>query len=211
MARKGFDRTPVGPHDEVRINDQIRARTVRVVDANGEQLGVMDIEDGLRVAQEQEMDLVEVAPLADPPVCRIMNYGKYKFQKAKRDRQARSKQKHFQIKEVKLRPKTDVHDYEFKLRNAQRFLMAGHKIKVTLMFRGREMAHTDWGKRVLDRFVEDSREFALVEMEPKLEGRNMSLVLSPRPQPAVRKEGREKEHEAPAAPGAEHDGGQSPE
>jgi translation initiation factor IF-3 len=158
----------------------IRVREVRVVDQDGEQLGIMVTEDALRHAEEQGLDLVEVAPDAKPPVCRIMDYGKYRYQQSKRLQQAKKKQTIISVKEIKLRPKTEEHDYQFKTKHVRRFLQDGHKAKVTIMFRGREMAHVELGRRILDRIATDMEDICIVEQMPKQEGRNMSMVLGPR-------------------------------
>ena len=158
----------------------IRVREVRVVGADGAQLGIMPTQEALQFAEEQGFDLVEVAPNERPPVCRVMDYGKYKYQRSKRIKQQKSKQKVILVKEIKLRPKTEEHDYQFKLQHIKRFLHDGHKAKVTVIFRGREMAHTELGRRVLDRIVIDLEEVASVDQMPKQEGRNMTLLLSPR-------------------------------
>ncbi len=148
--------------------------------ADGAQLGIMPTQEALQLADEQGLDLVEVAPNERPPVCRIMDYGKYKYQRSKRQQQAKKKQKVILVKEIKLRPKTEEHDYQFKTQHVRRFLQDGHKAKVTIIFRGREMAHTELGRRVLDRIIIDLEDVASVEQMPKQEGRNMTLVLSPR-------------------------------
>jgi translation initiation factor IF-3 len=158
----------------------IRVREVRVVGADGAQLGIMPTQEALQFAEEQGFDLVEVAPNERPPVCRIMDYGKYKYQRSKRQQLAKKKQKVILVKEIKLRPKTEEHDYQFKLQHVKRFLQDGHKAKVTVIFRGREMAHTELGRRILDRIIVDLEDVASVEQTPKQEGRNMTLVLSPR-------------------------------
>jgi translation initiation factor IF-3 len=158
----------------------IRVREVRVVGADGAQLGIMQTQEALQFAEEQGFDLVEVAPNERPPVCRIMDYGKYKYQRSKRQQLAKKKQKVILLKEIKLRPKTEEHDYQFKIQHVKRFLQDGHKAKVTVIFRGREMAHTELGRRVLDRIIVDLEDMATVEQMPKQEGRNMTLVLSPR-------------------------------
>ena len=158
----------------------IRAREVRVVDQDGVQLGIMAIEDALQLAEERGFDLVEVAPDGKPPVCRIMDFGKYKYQQSKRLQQAKKKQKVVSIKEIKLRPKTEEHDYQFKTQHVRRFLQDGHKAKVTVMFRGREMAHVELGRRILDRIAVDMEDIGVIEQMPKQEGRNMIMVLSPR-------------------------------
>jgi translation initiation factor IF-3 len=158
----------------------IRVREVRVVGADGTQLGIMVTSDAQRLAEEEGLDLVEVAPNERPPVCRIMDYGKYKYQKSKRLQQAKKKQKIILVKEIKLRPKTEEHDYRFKTQHVRRFLQDGHKAKVTVVFRGREMAHTELGRRILDRVIGDLEDVATVEQLPKQEGRNMTMVLGPR-------------------------------
>jgi translation initiation factor IF-3 len=158
----------------------IRVREVRVISPEGEQLGILPIEEALALAQERDMDLVEVAPNERPPVCRIMDYGKYKYQQAKRSQEARKRQKVIQTKEIKMRPKTDEHDYQFKMRHAHRFLEEGNKVKVTVLFRGREMDHTELGQRILDRLITDCKEVSSVEQHPKFEGQTLSLVLAPR-------------------------------
>lgn len=134
----------------------------------------------IQLARDAELDLVEVAPMADPPVCRIMNFGKYKFQQSKKAQSAKRKQKVIHVKEVKLRPKTDEHDYQFKIRNAGRFISQGNKVKITIMFRGREMAHTDIGRRIIDRVILDLAEIAVVEQTHRLEGRHMNAILAPK-------------------------------
>jgi translation initiation factor IF-3 len=158
----------------------IRVREVRVVGQDGTQLGIMPTQEAQRLAEEEGLDLVEVAPTERPPVCRIMDYGKYKYQKSKRLQQAKKKQKIILVKEIKLRPKTEEHDYQFKTQHVRRFLQDGHKAKVTVVFRGREMAHTELGRRILDRVIEDLDDVATVEQTPKQEGRNMTMVLGPR-------------------------------
>ncbi len=144
-------------------------------------VGVLATQDALALADEKGLDLVEVATNSRPPVCRIMDYGKFKYEQAKRAKKAKLKQHVTHLKEVKLRPKIEKHDYQFKLRHAIRFLEARDKVKVTVIFRGRELAHIDLGRKILDAFVKDLEDLALVEVLPKMEGRNMSLVLSPRP------------------------------
>ncbi|MEC9407785.1 MAG: translation initiation factor IF-3 [Pseudomonadota bacterium] len=163
-----------------RRNDQITVPKVRLVDADGEQVGIVSIEDALSKAADAGLDLVEVAPQADPPVCRIMDYGKHIFEKQKSQQNSRKKQKQIQVKEVKFRPGTDEGDYKTKLRNLKRFLEDGDKIKVTLRFRGREMAHQEIGMRLLDRVREELEEMASVEQRPKMEGRQLIMVMAPR-------------------------------
>ena len=162
----------------MRINEEIRAREVRVIANGGEQLGIMSSRDALKLALENHLDLVEIAPTAKPPVCRIMDYGKYRYEQQKREKEARKKQKTFDIKEVKLRPGIEDHDFNVKYKNAVRFLEDGDKVKVTLRFRGREMAHMGASKHILDDFAENLKDIASVEKPPKLEGKSMSLVLA---------------------------------
>jgi len=158
----------------------IRAREVRVVSETGEQLGVFNPRDALRIAQERGFDLVEVAPTARPPVCRIMDFGKYKYEQSKRDREARKKQKVVTIKEVKMRPNIEDHDFDVRRRQTEQFLKDGDKIKATIMFRGREVVHADLGKAVLDQLLEAVKELCVVERPAKLEGKNMIMILAPK-------------------------------
>jgi translation initiation factor IF-3 len=158
----------------------IRAREVRVIGQEGGQLGIMAVQEAIQLAEEQGLDLVEVAPDARPPVCRIMDFGKYKYQQSKRLQQAKKKQKVISVKEIKLRPKTEEHDYQFKTQHVRRFLQDGHKTKVTIVFRGRELAHTELGRQMLDRVATDLQDIGAVEQTPRQEGRNMTMVLSPR-------------------------------
>jgi translation initiation factor IF-3 len=152
---------------------------VRVIDAEGEQLGVMQTKDALEMAMEQGLDLVEVSPTARPPVCRIMDFGKYKYEQSKKQKQSKKKQHTTQVKEVKLRPKTEEHDYQFKKRHAEEFLEKHHKVKVTLMFRGRELDHKERGFQMLDRMAKDLEHVGQVEREPRFEGRIMVMYLAP--------------------------------
>jgi translation initiation factor IF-3 len=152
------------------------------VSAEGEQLGILPIGEALRIATERELDLVEVAPEAAPPVCRIMDFGKYKYQQSRRSKEARKKQTIIQVKEVKMGPKTDVHDFAFKARHVRRFLEEGNKAKVTVRFRGREMAHTELGVRLLERMSHDMADIASIESHAKLEGRNLVMILTPKQQ-----------------------------
>lgn len=158
----------------------IRVREVRVISADGEQLGILLIEQALALAREGELDLVEVAPNDRPPVCRIMDFGKFKYQQSKRSQEAKKRQRVIQTKEVKMRPKTEEHDYQFKMRHARRFLEEGHKVKITLLFRGREMDHLDLGQRMLNRVVTDFKETSMIEQYPKQEGQTLTLVLAPK-------------------------------
>jgi len=169
-----------GLQRELRINEGIRAREVRVISPEGEQLGILPVADALRIAVERELDLVEVAPEAAPPVCRIMDFGKFKYLQSRRVKEARKKQTIIQIKEVKMGPKTDEHDFQFKARHVRRFLEDGNKAKVTIRFRGREMAHTELGKKLLDRMAREMADLSTIEHFPKLEGRNLIMILAPR-------------------------------
>jgi translation initiation factor IF-3 len=149
------------------------------VGPDGAQIGIVSTQDALRRAQELDLDLVEVAPQANPPVCRIMDYGKFKYERDIRQKEARKKQARIEVKEIKFRPKIDPHDYATKRGHVERFLKAGSRVKVTIMFRGREMAHTDLGRKILDRLVEDLTELAVVDAAPKQDGRNMVMVIAP--------------------------------
>ncbi|MFQ6111451.1 MAG: translation initiation factor IF-3 [Nitrospinota bacterium] len=163
----------------LRVNDRIRVSEVRVVDDSGGQLGIMPITEALAAAEERDLDLVEVAPHENPPVCKIMDYGKFKYRQSKRVQETKRRQRTVQVKEVKLRIKTEEHDYQFKLRHARRFLADGNKAKITVIFRGREMTHTELGRKMLDRVTQDMSDISQVEQAPRLEGRVMSMVLSP--------------------------------
>ncbi len=159
----------------------IKVREVRVINADGEQLGILETREAIQKAEEAGLDLVEVAPTAKPPVCRIMDFGKYKYEMSKKAAESRKHQTVIVVKEVKLRPRTDDHDVNFKLNNAKRFLDEGNKVKVTIMFRGREMAHIDRGRAVLDRIMTGLQNDAVVESPPRMEGRNMTMLLSAKP------------------------------
>ena len=163
-----------------RINREIRVREVRVISDAGEQLGILAIHEALRAAEERGLDLVEVAPQAEPPVCKIMDFGKYKYEQAKKAHESKKHQKVVQIKEVKLRPGTDTHDYNFKLKHAKKFLKQGDKVKVTVVFRGREMAHMELGRVLLDKVVIDISESGSIEQMPKQEGRTMMMIIAPK-------------------------------
>jgi translation initiation factor IF-3 len=158
----------------------IRAPRVRVIADDGRQLGILTLKEALEAAAEAGLDLVEVATEADPPVCRIMDFGRYKYQQSKKSSESKKKATVIEIKEVKFRPKTDEHDYQFKLRNIQKFLAEKNKIKVSLMFRGREIAHANIGRELLERVIRDVAETGLPEQQPKLEGRSMIMILSPK-------------------------------
>ncbi len=164
---------------ELRVNDQIRATQVRLVGPEGEQVGIIPVAEALRLAQDTDLDLVEVAPMARPPVCKLMDYGKFKYESAQKAREARRNQSLTVIKEMKLRPKIDSHDYETKKGHIVRFLKAGDKVKVTIMFRGREQSRPELGLRLLRRLAEDVTELGFVEASPKQDGRNMIMVLAP--------------------------------
>ncbi|WP_312888710.1 translation initiation factor IF-3 [Nonomuraea rhodomycinica] len=164
---------------EPRINERIRVPEVRLVGPNGEQVGIVSIHDALKLAQEADLDLVEVAATARPPVCKLMDYGKFKYESAMKAREARKNQAHTIIKEIKLRPKIDPHDYETKKGHVVRFLKAGDKVKVTIMFRGREQSRPELGFRLLQRLAEDVQELGFVESQPKQDGRNMIMVIGP--------------------------------
>ncbi len=161
----------------MRVNGRIRAKEVRVVGEAGEQLGVMTVQDALKCAEEAGFDLVEVAPTAVPPVCRIIDYSRYKYEQEKREKEARKKQKIVHIKELRLGPKIGEHDYQFKLRHLEDFLKRGDKVKVAMMFRGREMTHTDIGRKILDRLASDISAIGEIEEAPRLEGRIISMVI----------------------------------
>ena len=162
-----------------RVNEEINVPEVRLIGEAGEQVGIVSIRTAMQMAEEAEIDLVEIAPLAQPPVCRIMDYGKFKYQEAKKAHEAKLKQKQVQVKEVKFRPGTDENDYQIKLRNMVRFLEEGDKVKVTLRFRGREMAHQEFGMRQLERIKADLETEGQVEQMPKMEGRQMVMVIAP--------------------------------
>ena len=160
------------------INEQIRDREVRVVSADGEQLGVMSSRDAMKLAREAELDLVKIAPKAQPPVCKIIDYGKYKYEQSRREKEAKKKQKTVEVKEVRMSPNIDANDLNTKVNNAKKFILKGNKVKVTLRFRGREMAHVQQSKHILDDFADMLKDVAQVENPAKLEGRNMSMVLT---------------------------------
>ena len=164
----------------MRINEEIRAREVRVIANGGEQLGIMSSRDALKLALENHLDLVEIAPTAKPPVCRIMDYGKYRYEQQKRDKEARKKQKSFDIKEVKLRPGIEDHDFDVKFKNAVRFLEDGDKVKITIMFRGRELSHPELGEVLLIKMAKQLEDLAIIERAAKLEGKNMIMIVSPK-------------------------------
>jgi translation initiation factor IF-3 len=161
------------------VNDRIRCPEIRLIGAEGENLGVVTPERGLELAEQADLDLVEISPNANPPVCKIMDFGKFKYETQKREAEARKNQKVIEVKEVKFRPNTDTHDYEVKMRNVVKFLEKGDKVKVTLRFRGREMAHQNLGRELLERVAADVQEIGKVENMPKMEGRQMVMMIGP--------------------------------
>ncbi|MCP4206194.1 MAG: translation initiation factor IF-3 [Shimia sp.] len=180
MARRPHNAPPqrdTGP----RVNGRIRSNEIRLIGADGENVGVVTPARAMVMADEAGLDLVEISPNANPPVCKIMDFGKFKYEQQKRESEARKKQKTIEIKEVKFRPNTDTHDYEVKMRNVYKFLENGDKVKVTLRFRGREMAHQNLGRELLERVAADTREMGKVENMPKMEGRQMIMLIGPLP------------------------------
>ena len=168
--------------ESTRINEEIRVRggSIRVTDVEGNSLGIMQVREALNMAMEQHLDLVEIAPKANPPVCRIMDFGKYRYEQQKREKEARKKQKVISVKEVKLRPNIEQHDFDVKLKNAVRFLEEGNKVKVTIMFRGRELSHPELGREILGRVAEQLKDSVSIERDAKLEGKNMIMILAPK-------------------------------
>ena len=162
------------------LNENIGDKEIRLIGPAGEQLGIMAPAQALRIAEEQNLDLVKISPQATPPVCKLMNYGKFRFEQSKREKEARKNQHVVEIKEIRMSPGIDVGDFNVKLKNAQKFLSEGNRVKVSVRFRGREMAHTDIGRKLLDKFAEQCAEIANVDKGAKLEGRNMSMFLSPK-------------------------------
>ena len=173
-----FDRQPP-ERDTTRINERIRVPQVRLIDENGQQVGIMRTDDALRYAADRELDLVEVAPDAKPPVCRVLDYSKYKYEQIQKQKAARKHQQQINVREIKLRPKIAQHDYDTKKGHVVRFLNARDKVKVTIMFRGREMAHPERGEMLLNRLAEDVGDLAVVEQRPQQDGRNMTMMLAP--------------------------------
>ena len=172
---------------DYQVNEEIRDREVRLIGENGEQLGIMAAAAALKIAIERELDLVKIAPGSNPPVCRIMDYGKYRFEQGKREKEARKNQRVVEIKEIRMSPGIGANDFLVKLRNGQKFLSDGDRVKVTVRFRGREMAHTNIGEQLLRDFADKCAEIANLDKQPKLEGRNMSIFLSPKPQTPAKK------------------------
>lgn len=165
---------------EVKVNKEIRARQVRVIGDNGEQLGILHIKEALKVAEEKSLDLVEVSPAAEPPVCKLMDYGKFRYEQAKKEKDSKFKRRTLDVKEVKLRPKIDDNDFNVKKNTAERILKTGNKVKITLMFRGREVVYTELGKQLMMKLSEELEPISTVERAPKLEGRNMIMILAPK-------------------------------
>ena len=162
------------------LNEDIRDKELRLIGSGGDQMGIMSAEEALRIADEQGLDLVKISPQANPPVCKLMDYGKFRFEQSKREKEARKNQHVVEIKEIRMSPGIDVGDFNVKLKNAQKFLADGDRVKVSVRFRGREVAHTDIGKKLLDKFAEQCAEVSNVDKGAKLEGRNMSMFLSPK-------------------------------
>jgi translation initiation factor IF-3 len=165
---------------EAGINWEIKASEVRVIDGEGRQVGILPLKEAMKIAEEQGLDLVNVAPNASPPVCRVMNYGKFKYQQNKKTQEARKHQTVIHVKEVKVRPHTEEHDFQFKLRHVKRFLSEGNKVKVTMLFRGREIAHPEFGKEMLERVIAEMKDLMVIEQTPRLEGRSMVMILAPK-------------------------------
>jgi len=163
---------------DIRVNEQIKSPKVRVIGIQGKQIGVLNIDQALRLADEEGFDLVEVAPEGNPPVCKLMDYGKYKYELSKKEKIIKKKQHTIQVKEIRLRPKIEEHDFEFKSRNARKFIEAGNKVKATVIFKGREMTHSEFGEQVLNHFAEELADIARVEKPAQMEGRNMIMFLT---------------------------------
>ena len=185
------------------INEEIRDKEIRLIGDQGEQLGIMSSEEALRIATERELDLVKIAPGSNPPGCKIMDYGKYRFEQTKKEKEAKKNQRVIEIKEIRMSPGIGDNDFNTKLKNAQKFLTDGDRVKVSVRFRGREMAHTDIGATLLKDFAAKCAEIANMDKAPKLEGRNMSMFLSPKPQAPAKKPAKPKTPKAPETPAAE--------
>ncbi len=179
------------------INEEILDKEVRLIGDQGEQLGIMSVDEALRIATERELDLVKIAPGSNPPVCKIMDYGKFRFEQAKKEKEAKKNQRVIEIKEIRMSPGIDTNDFNTKLKNAQKFLNDGDRVKVSVRFRGREMAHTEIGAVLLKDFASQCAEIANMDKAPKLEGRNMSMFLSPKPQTPAKKPAKPKQPKAP--------------
>jgi len=171
---------PISKEKEVQINEEIRAKEVRLIAPNGEQIGIVPIKEALRIAQDYNLDLVNVAPQAKPPVCRIMDYGKFKFEQSKKEKEARKKQKVINVKEVRFSPTIEDHDFNTKLRHVVNFLQKGDKVKCTIRFKGRQITHAEIGQSLMERVIEGTKEVGVVEKKPAIEGRNMIMILAPK-------------------------------
>ena len=182
------------------INEEITDKEVRLIGGDGEQLGIMSAAAALQIAIEHDMDLVKIAPGSNPPVCRIMDYGKYRFEQTKKEKEAKKNQRVIEIKEIRMSPGIDTNDFNTKLKNGQKFLSDGDRVKVSVRFRGREMAHTEIGEQLLREFADKCAEIANLDKAPKLEGRNMSIFLSPKPQTPPKKPAKPKAPKAESAP-----------
>lgn len=187
---------PRKPEKRLRTNKMIRAREVRVVTDDGEQLGVLSIDDALRAAEERGLDLIEVAPKAEPPVCRIMDYGKFRYQQRKKEKESQKKSRQIEVKGVRVRPNTDDHDLDVKMRHARKFLEKGHKVKFNVIFRGPELRHKEIGRRQLLFFSEKCEDIAEVDQHPRMEARNMTMILSPKPEVVERAAAGKKDTES---------------
>jgi len=163
------------------INEEIRDKEVRLIGGQGEQLGIMSADEALKIAEEQGFDLVKISPTAVPPVCKLLDYGKFRFEQAKKEKEARKNQHVVEIKEIRMSPSIDIGDFNVKLKNAQKFVAEGNRVKVTVRFRGREMAHTEIGENLLKRFAEECADVAVMDKPPKLEGRHMAMFIAPKP------------------------------
>ena len=192
--------------DKLRINARIRVRDVRLIDENGVQVGIISTREAMDMARERDLDLVEVAPTANPPVCRLMDYGKFRYEQTKKEREARKNQKQVELKEIRMKPRTDTHDLEVKANSARRFLEEGHKVKFAVRFRGREIAHPEIGREMLEHLSEDLREYAVVDQRPALEGRAYTLILSPAPPKPSRRSERAVPMQGPETPNSEPQG-----
>ena len=179
IARENTRNAPVRNDDGPRINEEIRVREVRLIDAEGENRGIVSIQEALRIADEADLDLIEISPQAVPPVCKVLDYGKYKYEIQKRKAEARKNQKIVETKELKLRPMIDTHDYEVKVKQARKFLSEGNKVKFTMRYKGRELSANDMGRTVLMRLLDDLDAVCKLESEPKLEGKQMMMIVAP--------------------------------
>ncbi|NGX38289.1 MAG: Translation initiation factor IF-3 [Chlamydiae bacterium] len=174
-----FNRQPRPPSDNMRVNRQIRAQQVRVIDKDGKQLGVLPIQQAMTLAEADQLDLVEIAPTAQPPVCKIIDYGKFRYQQARKEKESKKAQHQVKVKEIKVKPNTDDHDLQVKLKRAREFIEKGNKVRITCMFRGREMAHPEVGRRVVKKLIEALSDIATSEAMPKQMGRSLSVTLAP--------------------------------